>query len=270
MAEHVDRSKLSDLVLGHLSPEESLGLISQIERDPEGSSDLEFYVEAVNFAATTGAEVFGPARTRAQGGKYPRGVEESLASWLPSGRPDRLVLAGALALVLCLFLFGAGWLLESRYAGLAIVERPQFEVLIRSGEQEDVDIAYRLLNAGNTEEALRLLERYVRAFPESEIADYAHYSAGAIHLMDAKNSYFWFFHMYDPERTRAGMDHLRLAIDRSSNFRLIEESHWLRAKGYLMQEMPEEASEELQLVIGFDGLRKIDATRLLHEISHVQ
>ncbi|MCK5573537.1 MAG: hypothetical protein KAJ12_12290, partial [Bacteroidetes bacterium] len=263
----MDRSKLSDLVLGHLSPEESLRLIDQIESDPEASSDLEFYVEAVNFAAT---EVFGTVHRRAQRGKYPRGVEESLATWLPLRRPDRLILVGALALVLCLFLFGAGWLLESRYAGLAGVERPQFEVLIRSGEQEDVDIAYRLLNAGKHEEALRLLERYVRAFPESEIADYAHYSAGAIHLMTAKKSFFWFFHMYDRERTLAGMVHLRLAIDRSWNFRLIEESHWLRAKGYLMQEMPEEASEELQLVIGFDGRRKIDATRLLHEISRVR
>jgi tetratricopeptide (TPR) repeat protein len=270
MAEHVNRAKLSDLVLGHLSPEESLRLIDQMESDPESSSELEFYVEAANYAATSGAEVFGTVYTRAQRGQSPRGVEESLASWIPSWRPDRLVLAGALALVLCLFIFGAGWLLESRYAGLASVERPQFEVLVRSGQQEDVDIAYRLLNAGKREEALRLLERYVRAFPESEIADYAHYSAGAIHLMAAEKSFFWFFHMYDRERALAGMDHLRLAIDRSSNYRLIEESHWLRAKGYLMQEMPEEARGELQLVIGFDGLRKIDATRLLHEITHIR
>ena len=41
---------ISDLVLGHLSPERSLELIGQIENDPQASSDLEFLIDLMNFA----------------------------------------------------------------------------------------------------------------------------------------------------------------------------------------------------------------------------
>ena len=41
---------LSDLVLGHLSPEDSLKLLDEIEKDPRASADLEFVIGLLNFA----------------------------------------------------------------------------------------------------------------------------------------------------------------------------------------------------------------------------
>ncbi|MGB5875262.1 MAG: hypothetical protein WBH56_16200 [Bacteroidota bacterium] len=262
-----ERPKLSDLALGHLTPEESLRLLDRIEVDPNASEELDLHIEMVNFAEARGNEIFGARPDRAGGDGIFSGVRESAPVWVQSFRPAYVLRAAVVLLFPVLLLLGADWMLTDPYAELARVERPEFRVMVRGGDQEDIDLAYRLLDAGQHEGSLRLLERFVRAFPESEILDYVHYSAGAVYLMTAQRSFLSLFLSYDRERTAAGLDHLRHAIDHSSNMRLIEESHWLRAKGYLMLHFPEEAREELQLVIGLDGGRKNDATRLFHEVS---
>jgi len=265
-----ERPKLSDLALGHLTPEESLRLLDRIEGDPDASEELDLYIEMVNLAEARGDEIFGARPDRVGGDGVFSGVRESAPAWVQSLRPAYVLRVAAVLLIPVLMLVGADWMLTSSYAELARVERPEFNVMVRAGEQEDIDLAYRLLDAGQHEEALRLLERFARAFPESEIIDYVHYSAGAVYLLTAQRSFLSLFLSYDRERTVSGMGHLRQAIDHSSNMRLIEESHWLRAKGYLMLQSPEEAREELQLVIGLDGGRKKDATRLFHEVSRMQ
>jgi len=265
-----EKLKLSDLALGHLAPEESLRLLDHIEGDPEASAELELHIAMVNLAEAKGDEIFGARPDPAGGEGIFSGVRESAPVWVQSFRPALVLRAIAVLLIPVLLLIGADRLLTDPYAELARVERTEFNVLVRAGEQEDVDLAYRLLDAGQHEEALRLFERFARAFPESDIIDYVHYSAGSVYLMTAQRTFLSLFLSYDRERSVAGMDHLRHAIDHSSNMRLIEESHWLRAKGYLMLRLPEEAREELQLVIGLGGRRKNDATRLLHEISNLR
>jgi tetratricopeptide (TPR) repeat protein len=265
-----DKSKLSDLALGHLTPEESLRLLDRIEDDPIASEELDLHIEMVNTVKAGGDEIFGARQDRTAGEGFFSGVRESAPTWAQSLRLAYVLRATVALLVPILILLGVDWVLRDPYAELAQVEGPEFNVLVRAGGQEDIDLAYRLLDAGQREEALRLFERYARAFPQSEIIDYVHYSAGAVHLRSAQRSFFSLFLSYDQDRTAAGMTHLRDALDRSANMHLIEESHWLLAKGYLMLHMPEEAREELQLVMGLDGWRKNDATRLFHEISNLR
>ena len=67
-----------------------------------------------------------------------------------------------------------------------------------------------------------------------------------------------------------GLENLELAIQKSSNPRTIEDSHWFRAKGYLMLDKPERALAELLIVQSLNGLRKEQASRLILEIKDIQ
>ena len=183
-----ERPNVSDLALGHLSPEESLRLLDRIESDGEASAELELHIGLVNLAQSRGEEIFRIRPNRAGAEGFSPGVRESTPVWVPSIRPAILLRAAALLLVPVLLLVGADRLITDPYAHLARVEKPEFSVLVRAGEREDVNLAYRLLDAGQYDEALRLFERFARAFPGSDIVDYVHYSAGSVYLMTAQNS----------------------------------------------------------------------------------
>ena len=46
----ISLSDISDFVLGHLSPEDSLAMLDRIENDPQASADLDFVIGLLNFA----------------------------------------------------------------------------------------------------------------------------------------------------------------------------------------------------------------------------
>jgi hypothetical protein len=170
---------------------------------------------------------------------------------------------GAATLLLIVLIPLASKLSQSPFVELARVDQPEYEAVLRSAGGSDIDLAVRMLRSGHAKESLLLLERFCRAYPESDMREYAHYLAGAVYLSQARESFLGMFVSYDAARAQAGLAHLEEALRLSQNPRLAEESHWLRAKGFLMLARPAECLAELRTVRDLKGHRSGDAAGLM-------
>jgi len=256
----LDTTMLTDLVLGKLSPEESLRVLREIERDPRASQELEARARLLSHVREGGEALFAESYAVA-GTSTPAPVQRWWAS-----RPLAGYVVGAAAILLIAVVPVLSVLTKGPFVDLARVGYPQYEAVLRSAGDSDIGLAVRMLRGGHPEESLLLLERFCRAYPESDMREYAHYLAGAIYLSDARESLLGMFITYDLSRVRAGMAHLGEALRLSGNPRLTEESHWLRAKGFLMLERPAEAVAELEAARRLEGARAEDAAQLMGKI----
>jgi tetratricopeptide (TPR) repeat protein len=166
-----------------------------------------------------------------------------------------------------MILFGTSVATTGKFSTLAYVEAPTFDHRVRSSTQLDIGAVNQLCGEERYDEALRLLDRFIRAYPQSAWVAYAHYSAGLIYLHIAYRSTLGLFPSYDPVHVAAGLDHLEISATISPNVRLVEESCWLRAKGFLMLERPDEALLELQKMELLDGSLKTEAADLIRKIQ---
>ena len=264
MKKNTDRGVLGDFALGRLSPEESLKLLDEIENDPEASRQLELVTELMNVVDSHGAEVFE--------GRIPVGMVSTRWSNLGAGlmrffKARKFAMAtvtGALCVAAASVVI-VSHLTSPGYFALAKVDGADYITRVRG--LDDFADAHALLDAGETELAIKSLERYTRAFPDGPRVDYAHYLAGAALLISAHRGFLTLFPSFDHERVVAAMRHLELAAHRSANPRVKEESHWLIAKAHLMLEKPDDAIAQLQLVITLDGVRKTGASALLEDLQ---
>jgi len=271
MTKRIPRESISDLVLGKLSPEESLKLLEEIERDPSASEELELVTGMLRFAVVHGKEVFEPMEVASTPEvSPPRGVAELLRSYLRVRKLKYPVAALVVVCVIALGFVAASHLSTDEYYPLTIIESIEFDSRVRGPGQEDLDAAQHLYAEGEPDESLRLLERYVRAFPRSGVIDYVHYSAGAIYLMRSQRSFLSLFPSYDQERVRRGLAHLDSAAHISTNLRIVENSRWLRAKAFLMVRRPEDALGELEKLRSLKGSKSSQASQLISEIQRIQ
>jgi hypothetical protein len=267
MKRRIPRESISDLVLGKLSPEESLRLLEEIERDPSASEELEFAAELLRFAAVHGKSVFERAEYLSpQASGKPRTVAERLESYLHV----RNLAYPAIVLVVMLGLVTASHLSRDKYYPLTGIEGVEFESRVRGPGQEDLDAAQQFYAEGQPDESIRVLERYIRAFPRSEVIDYVHYSTGTIYLLSSRRSFLSLFPSYDHERVMHGLDHLDSALHNSTNVHIIENSHWLRAKAFLMRHRPYDALVELEGLKSLGGSRSDQASELISEIRRIE
>ena len=264
-------SSISDLALGILSPEESLKILEEVEKNPQASMELELATDLLNFVALEGKELF----ERKQATVYARRSAVKSIVWkindLLGARRFAYPLA---ALVVLMILIGGlaltSFLTTSEYYPLTVIQRLDFESRVCGPGLQDFDMAYEAFSRGQYDETVRLLERFIRAFPESELVDYAHYSVGATYLVSSRKSFMTLFPSFEDGSVIRGLENLELAIQKSSNPRTIEDSHWIRAKGYLMLDNPERALAELLIVQSLNGLRKEQASRLILDIKDIQ
>ena len=255
----IDTTRMSDLVLGKLSPEESLRLLEEIERDPVASEELEARTRLLAQVRSGGEFLFSPVRSTA--GRSLRWVRRL---WSDGFLSPRLIGAAILVVIALLPLTSA--LTRGPYVDIARVEAPRYESLLRSVGESDIALAIRLLRTGRSHESLLLLERFCRAYPESDMRQYAHYLAGAVYLVDARRAFLGMFASYDAASVQAGLAHLDEALRLSESPRLVEESHWLRAKALLMLERPDDAIAELRVVCSLEGVRAEDAASLMETV----
>ncbi len=75
---------------------------------------------------------------------------------------------------------------------------------------------------------------------------------------------------FDREKVERGVDHLSEVIRLSSNRRLLEDSHWLLAKGSLMQSEIDRAVDELRFVVQMGGERREDAAEMILALQQLQ
>ncbi len=271
MKKEQNMSSIRDLALGKLSPEESLKVLEELERNPEASEELDVVADLMNFVALQGEDFFEREQDAVfMGESSAKRIVWKIEEFL---RPKRLaypIAASVVLFVLMSVLVVASALTTSRYFPLTKIDRLEFESRVRGPGLQDFAMAYQSFSERRYDETIRLLERFIRAFPQSELVDYAHYSAGATYLVSSKQSFLSLFPSFDHERVTRGLEHLELAIQKSSNPRTIEDSHWLRAKGYLMLDKSDVAIAELQMVESLNRLKRDQASRLVSEIQEIQ
>ncbi len=264
-------SSISDLALGKLSPVESLKVLEEAEKDPQASMELDLATDLLNFVALEGKELFERERATA----YARRSAVKSIFWKVNDLLGARRFAYPLAALVVLMILVGGLALTSslttsEYYPLTVIQRLDFESRVRGPGLQDFDMAYEAFSGGQYDETIRLLERFIRAFPENELVDYAHYSVGATYLVSSRKNFMTLFPSFEDGSVIRGLENLELAIQKSSNPRTIEDSHWIRAKGYLMLDKPERALAELLIVQSLNGLRKEQASRLILDIKDIQ
>lgn len=251
---------LADFVKGKLSPEESLKLLDEIERDPTLSARLETANLLANLAETYGPDILASR-------EEPRGW---ISEYMLSRALGKRVRYAALALAVCLFLvvglFALRWTYPFRYTSLASIERVEIESNTRGDEENEFNLARQLSDDGKIDDAIDVLERFTRAYPRDEALDYAHLSAGALYLFSARRDVMSFITTFDKERVSKGLEHLLLAERTSPRTRLVEKARVLRAKGFLMLSEPDSASSELRYTISMHGESEREAKDLLERV----
>ncbi len=260
MAPKLSPSQLSDFVLGKLSPEESLRVLDELERDPEASETVDYYASLLAYARGEGRSVFEDRVNGRQGGSF---AEVRRAVRRVSHR--RWVFAAAAILALSIFvgLLIRGksilWGDDARYAALSEVE---FGVGIRAETDDNLLVAMNLFHEGEYDRSIRILERSIKREPAHPHLDFVNYSLGLVHLVAAEGSGSGPIRVFDREHVRQGLEGLRRAAMLTASSRLAEESYWLMAKGHLMVGETEEGIRFLQKVIELGGQRGGEATRL--------
>lgn len=259
----MDRTVIDDLVTGKLSPDESLRILDLIEREPDLSRELDMRVAVMDAVVSGRADDARQKQARESGiTRTIKSVREVIASY-GTGRQ----LAIPLALIGALLLVGIGVLrslpLQSaeRYA-LLKVESPEVDVNVRGVGEDDINTAHMLFRDGKHRQAILLLERFTKAYPQSPMTAYAEYSLGAMYLASANRRVLGVLQWFDRSTVEAGLEHLAASLDCSRSPRIIEESHWLRAKGLLMLNDEVRARQELAVVAAQHGVRESDVRRL--------
>ena len=266
MNEKIPIDRIVDFAAGRLSREESLALLEQIERDPQASQDLDLIASMMEVVDKDGKELFGGARETVPS-VFSR-VRSAITSILPKLR-SHPVLSGAAAFAAA---FGALMLLipaSSPYGTVASLHDFDFGATVRGVEVEEFNVGFDLYREGKYEETIRLFERYIRAFPNSRMVAYAHYAAGAAYLRWSEFRFFSFFIGFDKSRVRHGLEHLREVAQSSSNGRLLEDAHWLLAKGELMLSNLQAANDELRIVVRMNGSRRDEAADMIETLQTV-
>ena len=264
MGKKIRTSTIIDFAHGRLTPAESLGLLESIEKDPRASRDLDLVVDLMNEASDPHSALFTASARNPKSfvGRTLQSITEGLRNHpflYPVGAFGSV--AATLLLVAGINLFSANKLDE-----LTGIDRTAFTWNARGEDNSDIAGAYMCFTNGEYVNSLALLNRYLRLEPGGELTPYVHYTAGAVCLIASRETYFTLFPGHNADRISEALQHLTLAIEQSSNHRLVEESRFLRAKGYLMLHKPLEAVSELDTVRSLNGPRSEEALQMIERI----
>ncbi len=264
MAKRIQSSTIIDFALGKLTPAESLGLLESIEKDPRASEELDLVVDLMNEAADPQSSMFKTPVTYRKSflSRAVGSIIERIGSHpflYPAGAFGSLV--AALGIIASINIVSGNRLDE-----LTGIDRTAFSWNARGADNSDIAGAYVCFTHGEYSKSLSLLDRHLRLEPGDDLAPYVHYTAGAVCLIASKRRYFALFQTYDAALVSEALRHLSSAIGRSTNRRLLEESRFLRAKGFLMINKPSEAIVELDAVRSLNGPRCDEAMQMIERI----
>ena len=264
MSVRIQGSTIVDFAHGRLTPKESLGLLEAIEKDPRASKNLDLVVDLMNEAADPQSGLFASPAVHQE-----RFLVRTVRSFLDNVRGHPLLYpAGAfgclivtLGIVVGLNLFSSNKLDE-----LTGIDRTAFTWNARGTDNSDIAGAYVCFTNGEYAKSLTLLDRYLRLEPHGDLSPYVHYTAGAVCLIASRQSYFTLFQTHNVTRVTEGLRHLSRTIDETTNRRLLEESRFLRAKGYLMLNRADDAIADLDTVRSLLGPRSEEAMQMIERI----
>jgi hypothetical protein len=254
------KRSIVDMACGRLTPEESLALLDDIERNPDLSAELDTAVDLVNFSSDARETIFRESKVTRES------FWRKIAWWIMDQCDVRPILypVGGLLLLLasCAVIMTANSFWIGRYDELIGIDRTVFEWNVRGPGDGEVAVAYHFFTGGDYEQSLAHLERYMRAHPEDIVEGYADYTAGVVSLLAARKSTFGLFPTTSSAVVSRGLEHLDRAARRTTNVRLMEEAHFLRAKGFLMLGQKDAALSELEAVRRMGLVRGEEAAQM--------
>ncbi len=260
MAPNLSSSRLSDFVLGKLSPEESLRVLDDLENDPEASETVDYYASLLAYAQGEGKVIF---EGRAGGGADSPGSRIGRAIRVVSKRPWILAAAAVLVVAVAVgSLMGKKsilWGADAKYAALSNVD---FHVGMRTEADDELMAAWELFRDSEYDRSVAILERMLRVSPTHPFPDQVNYSLGIVHLVAAAEGGVGSVRVFDRAHVRRGLESLRRAARLTASTRLAQEAYWLMAKGHLMVGDRESALAALEEVRERGGKREVEARRL--------
>src|SRR5512140_971921 len=164
MTKRIPIDRIIDFAAGRLSREEALALFDQIERDEQASKDLEMITATMDLLDKEGDSL--SAQRVARPPAVSSQIRALISSLFAKFRAHP-VLSGVAGFT---FVFAALMIMippSSPYGTLASLHDVDFGATVRGVESEDFEAACGLYREGKYEEAIKLFERYIRAFPRS-------------------------------------------------------------------------------------------------------
>jgi len=264
MAKQIQVSTIIDFAHGRMTSSESLELLESIEKDPHASKELDLVVDLMNEASDPQSEVFRAPTSDQRSvllGVFRSSIDtiRNHPFLYPAGAFGSMV--AALAIVI-----SVNVLSTNRFDELTGIERTAFTWNARGIDNSDIAGAYTCFTNGQYDKSLTLLDRYIHLEPRGDLAPYVHYAAGAVGLISSRENFLSIFQTRDVARISDALNHLALAISQTSNRRLLEESRFLRAKGYLMLDRPVDAISELDSLRSLNGPRCEEAMQMIERI----
>jgi tetratricopeptide (TPR) repeat protein len=262
------RNTVRDLVLGNLSPEESLRVLDMVEKDPELSHELELAASLVNIAAEDGKELFGkPVTLSHDAAPLYRAVNRRLSSHAVHAWMYVRYTLAAVVLIGVLLPVVSHFMTDPYVALSTLSDSVDMERLRTTGEQELARL-YEEPISGNDEETIRFLERYLRRHPHNKVTGYVRLSLGEQYLRSARTSILTLFPRFDAPKVNRALHQFDQIIESGGNDRLVEEAYWLRAKAALMVGRPHSAISDLQELLRLKGRLSHQAEELIGKITN--
>jgi hypothetical protein len=246
----IDRETLVAFASGRLSGEDSLRVLSSIEKDPRLSAELEEILLLMRATEEKGTDAHRDGRRKFSSEPY---ISYTL-------RIAAVVIVGFLSVV------AASEVTKDRYCDIANVNTADLSLTWRGDSDPEIESARVQFIRGDREASLKSLEQFVRYHPADESASVVHYLIGAILLESSRRDLLGLFPGYDTARVHQALVHLAEAT-RSGNPRLVEEAHVLRIKALLMLRRPEEAVRDGKDYLNRDPAEQKRVQLLLGEIQ---
>ncbi len=267
MKPNIPVSRLVEFASGKLTPEEGIELLATIEEDPRASKMLEKTIELLDIAGESDRKNdISPVHDRGHGIRVVREKAAGVFRWAAQSRP-RLALIGlgviaGIAAVAISPLPG-----EAKLAARALPTDDEVHMVARGAERGEVELAAHLMAGERFEDAARVLDWYISAFPNSEDVARAHFLSGLAHLRLSKKGFMGIFAGIDRQEVRSAEAHLLSAwmLSRSSDLSL--EAAWYLARAQILLQEDGRARDFLEFVIKEKGPHSADAVRLEQELS---
>lgn len=267
MKPKVPVSTLVQFASGRLTPEQSLKVLDRVEGDSRASIMLEKTIELLDIASEPEKNEGSSMRRGSRHGF--RGVREyavTLARW--AGRPRaRVLLTGAGVVVIIAAVLLSPLPMLGRVASAAIPTDEEVNVVVRGAEKGEVDLGAHLMAAHRFEDAARVLDWYISAFPKSDDLARANFLSGLTHLRLARKSFLGFFAGINREEVRRADAHFLNTVMLSGQSDLSVEATWYLARAQVLLGEEGNPGQYLELVMKNNGAHRDEAARLQEMLS---
>jgi hypothetical protein len=150
----------------------------------------------------------------------------------------------------------------SRVASAALPSDEEVHMIVRGAERGEVDLGAHLMAAHRFEDAARVLDWYISAFPRSDDLARAHFLSGLTHLRLARKSFLGVFTGIDREEVRCADAHLLSAVMLAGGSDLSTEATWYIARAQVLLGDEGNSDQYLELVKKEKGAHSEEAARL--------